>query len=214
MADPGVAQQFLDPLLLMSEVRRESGRRISFLTAAKSMDRAFVGLAARLAQSSKFPRGPLLLSWGAYADPFEVPRFQVPVARAQDYAFVGKGTIRLSEQDPLTILGTDTQFTKDFEKPRSQMLLPRNLGSSTAEVIEVVSDTELRLKKEFPRKAVEDLKTKTEGVSFKVRWCSRLSQKEGFRITPRSAADTKPRAHDRFCRTSTSPTCTRPSTNA
>lgn len=135
--------QFLDPLLLMSEVRRESGRRISFLTAAKSMDRAFVGLAARLAQS-------------------------IPVARAQDYAFVGKGTIRLSEQDPLTILGTDTQFTKDFEKPRSQMLLPRNLGSSTAEVIEVVSDTELRLKKEFPRKAVEDLKTKTEGVSFKV----------------------------------------------
>ncbi|KWU46471.1 putative glycerol-3-phosphate O-acyltransferase, partial [Rhodotorula sp. JG-1b] len=135
--------QFLDPLLLMSEVRRESGRRISFLTAAKSMDRAFVGLAARLAQS-------------------------IPVARAQDYAFVGKGTIRLSEQDPLTILGTDTQFTKDFEKPRSQMLLPRNLGSTTAEVVEVVSDTELRLKKEFPRKAVEDLKTKTEGVSFKV----------------------------------------------
>lgn len=135
--------QFLDPLLLMSEVRRESGRRISFLTAAKSMDRAFVGLAARLAQS-------------------------IPVARAQDYAFVGKGTIRLSDQDPLTILGTDTQFTKDFEKPRSQMLLPRNLGSSTAEVVEVVSDTELRLKKEFPRKAIEDLKTKTEGVSFKV----------------------------------------------
>lgn len=41
----------------MSEVRRESGRRISFLTAAKSMDRAFVGLAARLAQSSKSPQG-------------------------------------------------------------------------------------------------------------------------------------------------------------
>ncbi|GAA5989366.1 hypothetical protein JCM10908_001279 [Rhodotorula pacifica] len=135
--------QFLDPLLLMSEVRRESGRRISFLTAAKSMDRAFVGLAARLAQS-------------------------IPVARAQDYAFVGKGTIRLSEEDPLLILGTDTQFKKDFEKPRSQMLLPRSLGSSTAEVIEVVSDTELRLKKEFPRKAVEELKAKPEGVSFKV----------------------------------------------
>lgn len=44
--------QFLDPLLLMSEVKRESGRRISFLTAAKSMDRAFVGLASRLMQSS------------------------------------------------------------------------------------------------------------------------------------------------------------------
>lgn len=147
------------------------------------MDRAFVGLAARLAQSSKFPRGPLRLSSGAHADLPGYPCL-VPVARAQDYAFVGKGTIRLSEQDPLTILGTDTQFTKDFEKPRSQVLLPRNLGSSTAEVVEVVSDTELRLKKEFPRKAVEDLKTKTEGVSFKVRWCSRLSQKDflGIRL--------------------------------
>jgi len=38
----------------MSEVKRESGRRISFLTAAKSMDRAFVGLASRLMQSSAF----------------------------------------------------------------------------------------------------------------------------------------------------------------
>lgn len=47
------ALQFLDPLLLMSEVRRESGRRISFLTAAKSMDRKFIGGAAKLMQSSK-----------------------------------------------------------------------------------------------------------------------------------------------------------------
>jgi len=38
----------------MSEVKRESGRRISFLTAAKSMERAFVGLASRLMQSSKY----------------------------------------------------------------------------------------------------------------------------------------------------------------
>ncbi|GAA6012961.1 hypothetical protein JCM8202_002967 [Rhodotorula sphaerocarpa] len=135
--------QFLDPLLLMSEVRRESGRRISFLTAAKSMDRAFVGLAARLMQS-------------------------IPVARAQDYAFAGKGTIRLSDDDTLVVLGTDTQFKTDFAKPRSQMLLPRSFGSSTAEVIEVRSDTELRLKKDFPKKAVEDLKAKGQGVSFKV----------------------------------------------
>ncbi|GAA5938398.1 hypothetical protein JCM3775_000881 [Rhodotorula graminis] len=135
--------QFLDPLLLMSEVKRESGRRISFLTAAKSMDRAFVGLASRLMQS-------------------------IPVARAQDSAFAGKGTIKLSDSDPCIIIGEGTSFTKDFEKPRSQVLLPRNLGSSTAEVVEVISDTELRLKKEFNRKATEGLKEKSEGSSFKV----------------------------------------------
>ncbi|BGP46107.1 Glycerol-3-phosphate/dihydroxyacetone phosphate acyltransferase [Rhodotorula kratochvilovae] len=135
--------QFLDPLLLMSEVKRESGRRISFLTAAKSMDRAFVGLASRLMQS-------------------------IPVARAQDYAFAGKGTIKLSESDPCVILGEGTSFTKDFEKPRSQVLLPRNLGSSTAEVVEVISDTELRLKKEFNKKATEGLRAKADGTAFKV----------------------------------------------
>lgn len=161
----------------MSEVRRESGRRISFLTAAKSMDRAFVGLAARLMQSSA----------SSLLDCSGTPRltdlhalspllfFSVPVARAQDYAFAGKGTIRLSDDDTLVVLGTDTQFKTDFAKPRSQMLLPRSFGSSTAEVIEVRSDTELRLKKDFPKKAVEDLKAKGQGVSFKVRCacCSR-----------------------------------------
>ncbi|GAA5848725.1 hypothetical protein JCM8547_004608 [Rhodosporidiobolus lusitaniae] len=135
--------QFLDPLLLMSEVKRESGRRISFLAAAKSMERAFVGLASRLMQS-------------------------IPVARAQDYAFAGTGTIRLSPDDPLIILGTGTNFTKDFAQPRTQILLPRNLGSVTAEVVEVVSDTELQLKKEFAKKAMEGLKAKADGVPFKV----------------------------------------------
>ncbi len=37
----------------MSEIRRATGRRIAFITAAKSLQRAFVGLAARLMQSSK-----------------------------------------------------------------------------------------------------------------------------------------------------------------
>jgi glycerol-3-phosphate O-acyltransferase/dihydroxyacetone phosphate acyltransferase len=36
----------------------------------------------------------------------------------------------------------------DF-KPRMQMMLPKSLGSPVAEVVEVVSDTELRIKKEF-----------------------------------------------------------------
>ncbi|GAA5985148.1 hypothetical protein JCM11641_005465 [Rhodosporidiobolus odoratus] len=135
--------QFLDPLLIMSEIKRESGRRISFLAAASSMQRAFVGLASRCMQS-------------------------IPVARAQDSAFAGSGTISLSPDDTLVIIGDGTSFTKDFAKPRSQILLPRNLGSVTAEVVEVISDTELRLKKEFAKKALEGLKEKSEGVAFKV----------------------------------------------
>ncbi len=44
--------QFLDPLLLASEARRASGRRVAFLTAEKSLKRRFVGAAARLMHSS------------------------------------------------------------------------------------------------------------------------------------------------------------------
>lgn len=45
--------QFLDPLLLASEVRRGSGRRVAFLIAEKSIKRRFIGAAARLMQSSE-----------------------------------------------------------------------------------------------------------------------------------------------------------------
>ena len=40
--------QFLDPLLLASEVRRASGRRVAFLIAEKSIKRRFIGAAARI----------------------------------------------------------------------------------------------------------------------------------------------------------------------
>ncbi|KAM0748028.1 hypothetical protein T439DRAFT_328681 [Meredithblackwellia eburnea MCA 4105] len=135
--------QFLDPLLLMSEVRRESGRRISFLTAAKSMERKFIGQAAKLMQS-------------------------IPVARPQDLAFAGPGTLHLSPDDPLTILGQKTTFTKDL-KPKSQLMLGKQFGNSTVEVVEVVSDTEVRVKKEFKEKAVEGIREKGEkGVTYKI----------------------------------------------
>jgi hypothetical protein len=44
--------QFLDPLLLMCEVRLSAGRRVSFLIAEKSYHRKFIGLASRIAHSS------------------------------------------------------------------------------------------------------------------------------------------------------------------
>lgn len=45
--------QFLDPLLVMSEVYRETRRRVRNLIAAKSMERAAVGAFAALVSSSK-----------------------------------------------------------------------------------------------------------------------------------------------------------------
>ena len=44
--------QFLDPLLLSLEVYKESNRHVQFLTAAKSMNRKFVGFFSRQMESS------------------------------------------------------------------------------------------------------------------------------------------------------------------
>lgn len=49
---PLTPSQFLDPLNLMAETRLNAGRRISFIAAEKSVQRAFVGLMIRLMQSS------------------------------------------------------------------------------------------------------------------------------------------------------------------
>lgn len=66
--------------------------------------------------------------------------------RPQDLVTKGKGTIELI--DPLHILGTDTQFTKQC-MPKDMILItgPKN-ETYKAEIAQVISDTELLLKKE------------------------------------------------------------------
>ncbi|KAL9715121.1 Glycerol-3-phosphate/dihydroxyacetone phosphate acyltransferase [Leucoagaricus gongylophorus] len=115
--------QFLDPLLLSLEVFRETHRQVQFLTAAKSMERKWVGFFARLMDS-------------------------IPVARAADSAKPAAGHIWLSPNDPCLVLGKGTQFTKEFS-PKMQIMLPKSVNSSVAEVSEVLSDTELSIKREF-----------------------------------------------------------------
>ncbi|BEI83697.1 hypothetical protein CcaverHIS002_0403010 [Cutaneotrichosporon cavernicola] len=117
------ANQFLDPLVLFSEVRKESGRRVSMLTAAKSMDRKFIGAVARAFHS-------------------------IPVSRAADYAKTGTGKVMLDDSNGLIVRGVGTTFTKQVQ-PRSQILLPKSIGFAQAAIDEVISDTELRLKSEF-----------------------------------------------------------------
>ncbi|KDQ60853.1 hypothetical protein JAAARDRAFT_190990 [Jaapia argillacea MUCL 33604] len=115
--------QFLDPLLLMLQVYRETRRRVQFLIAAKSMKRKAVGFFAGLMSS-------------------------IPVARAADDAKPATGYIRLSPDDPCTVLGDGTHFLTEFT-PKMQIMLPKSVNSAVAEVVEVISDTELRIKREF-----------------------------------------------------------------
>lgn len=116
--------QFLDPLLVSTEVRKEVGRRLSFLIAAKSMKVPVVGQAARIFQS-------------------------IPVARAADHAKTGKGLITLSNENPLIVRGINgTEFTKAC-MPKGQLVLPKEAGYATGEIAEIISDDEIRLSREF-----------------------------------------------------------------
>ena len=73
---------------------------------------------------------------------------EVPVSRAADEAKSGTGKIHLSDDDNCLVIGDGTKFTTEL-KPKWQIMLPKNLNSATAEVVEVISDTEARIKKEF-----------------------------------------------------------------
>jgi glycerol-3-phosphate O-acyltransferase / dihydroxyacetone phosphate acyltransferase len=72
----------------------------------------------------------------------------IPVARAQDYVRIGSGFIRIDEHDPCLVHGEHTCFATEV-KLREQIVLPKAVGSLSAEVVEILSDTELRLKSEF-----------------------------------------------------------------
>lgn len=54
----------------------------------------------------------------------------------------------MAEHDPCLILGLGTTFQSEIT-PKMQIMLPKSAGSVVAEVVEVISDTELRIKREF-----------------------------------------------------------------
>ncbi|KAI6118935.1 glycerol-3-phosphate O-acyltransferase [Pisolithus croceorrhizus] len=116
--------QFLDGLLLSQEVYRETRRRVQFLTAAKSLQRKAVGFLIRQMDNC------------------------IPVVRAIDEAKPGTGLVYLSPDDPCLLLGERTRFKSEFS-PRTQIMLPKSVDSVVAEVLEVISDTKLRLKREL-----------------------------------------------------------------
>ncbi|KAG2210538.1 hypothetical protein INT47_002480 [Mucor saturninus] len=130
--------QFVDPIVLM----RECGRRVSFLIAEKSMHQKGIGFFAKMVNA-------------------------IPVIRPQDLAKPGQGRIQLLNRktDPLRIIGIDTQFTSQL-KARDSILLPKGCGVS--EVFQVVSDTEIIIKKEFKELRALEILTSNDGSAYKI----------------------------------------------
>lgn len=102
-------------------------------------------------------------------------RHSVPVVRAVDDAKPGQGRVYITQNNPTVLYGIDTKFTQQLA-PRKQVMLSKALNSATAEVVEVISDTEVLLKKEFggesgkgTTKFLELLKEQNvNGVEYKI----------------------------------------------
>ncbi|TGJ70971.1 hypothetical protein EYR41_002977 [Orbilia oligospora] len=134
----------------MRSVKLEAGRRIAFLVAEKSMRRKFVGFFAGSA--------------GA-----------VPVSRALDMTKPASGRIYLPDpENPTLIRGEGTKFTSQASLGGLLVLpTPPSGGSAaSAEIVEIISDEEIRLKKGFPgEEAKEQITSKSEagrGTRYKV----------------------------------------------
>jgi len=109
------ANQFLDPFVVMNAVGRMD---LCYLAAAKSMRLRFVGLMARVMDA-------------------------IPVERADDVAFKGQGTLWISPEDGVTVLGRGTAFATQLNRGDSINVE----GYGVLPVKEVVSDEQLTLKK-------------------------------------------------------------------
>lgn len=70
------------------------------------------------------------------------------MARAADNAKAGIGLVSISPDDPCLVIGHGTKFTAEFS-PKMQIMLPKTVNTAVAEVDEVISDTEMRIKREF-----------------------------------------------------------------
>lgn len=126
----------------MRVLRTDASRRVSFLIAEKSMKRRFIGT--------------MSAAVGA-----------LPVARALDSVKPAEGRIYLPspEDDPTLIRGIDTNFKSGALEVGGLIVLPKVRGQTpSTEIAEIISPTELRLKK--PLKTPEALESLTGQASF------------------------------------------------
>ena len=133
------ANQFVDPVILMDQVRKNLNRRVSFLIAESSLSITGIGFLARC-----------LLTIG--------------VVRPQDNLKFIDGKIKIDPEDPRRIIGIDTHFTRDCEE-KGLIGLPKSLGTAVVETIE--SDTSLIIRKEFKCHKPEARSLLQNGTNFK-----------------------------------------------
>lgn len=107
------SNQFLDPFVVMYGVGRVD---LSYLAAAATVRKRIIGGLARLMES-------------------------IPVERPQDLAFTGAGTVWLSPEDRLTVLGRGTSFREQV-RPGDFV----SFGGVSSAVARVTSDESLVLK--------------------------------------------------------------------
>lgn len=127
------ANQFVDPVILMGQVKNETNKRVSFLIAEKSMKVVGVGHLAK----------------------FAMP---IGVKRPQDNLRDATGTIQLDPENPLKIIGHGTKFTKEA-MVKGLIGLPKSKGN--AEIAEILDDETLLLKKEFKKIAADILQSQS-----------------------------------------------------
>lgn len=125
------ANQFVDPGILLNQVRKEANRRVSFLIAEKSMSVTGIGFMAKLLMS-------------------------IPVRRAQDYMKTSTGQIKLDDENPLKVIGYGTKFTKEA---MVKGLIGTSKGST--EIYKILNDEEIILKREFKKNVEASLKEKS-----------------------------------------------------
>lgn len=121
------ANQFVDPLMLMRVVKKESDRRIQFLIADKSMKRKFIGAMAGLTGV-------------------------VPVGRAMDMTKPADGKIYLPDpiNDPCLVRGVGTNFEDEKFQVGGSVVLPKiDNKAASAEILEIKGPEEIRLKRGF-----------------------------------------------------------------
>ncbi|SCU92721.1 LAME_0F01200g1_1 [Lachancea meyersii CBS 8951] len=144
------ANQFIDPIILMGQVKNAVNKRVSFLVAEKSLKRKAIGTFARCAMS-------------------------IGVGRAQDNLKPAVGKIKASDDNPRKIIGVGTKFSQEFES-QGLIGLPKSLGNAVIESIE--SDTVLYLRKEFKLSKPEVKQLLDRGTSYK--YAPRVNQKKVY----------------------------------
>ncbi|CCK69404.1 bifunctional glycerol-3-phosphate/glycerone-phosphate O-acyltransferase SCT1 KNAG_0C02930 [Huiozyma naganishii CBS 8797] len=116
------ANQFVDPVILMDQVKQTVNRRISFLIAESSLKMLSVGFLARCVMA-------------------------IGVVRPQDNLKYVDGKIKLDSENPKHIIGVGTKFTRDCE-PGGLIAGPKSAMGNVA-IQSVESDTSLYIRKEF-----------------------------------------------------------------